>query len=210
MTATVLTPTKAIGSQNLYAIAAQATAVVLVGAPIDVSGKFAALVGVKYGRTIATALGNEVLFRLEASFKGSADDSWYPILLWSSSLGKTACNSTTLSAGPSAGDGTVAVTSNTGIAAGTWLYIHEATIANSEWIRCKSISGTTVTLENNLTRAHTNGANIATLAESFAFPVDLRGVGRLRLVVDSNSNGASGQTVDVIGEINTLDSIAGT
>lgn len=195
----------------LLAHTQQATAVVTVGSAVDVSTKAAVQVFVKMGRTVATALGNEVAFRLEGSAKSSGNDEWFPIAggQWTSTSGKTAASSTTVNdASFNAGDGTFVVTSATGLAAGDHLYLRETgTPANSEWVRIQSMSGTTVTLEEPCTRSHTNGINVADLAESWSFGVDCKALGRIRLVIDTAS-AASGQTVDVLAWVTTLDAVS--
>ena len=202
------TPKKTQGTA-LLAHTQQATAVVTLGAAIDVSGKFGAQIHVKLGRTIGSALTNEVLFRLEASAKSSANDEWYPIYTWTSASGKTTANSTTVSdAAFNAGDTTFVIASATGITAGDILYVRETgTPANSEWVRVASMSGTTVTVEEAVTRSHTNGIAVTDYGEMFSFEVpNITSIGRIRLVVDSASS-ASGQTVDVIAWMTTLDSL---
>lgn len=185
-----------------------ATAVMTLGSAIDVSGKFAGHFSVSMGRTVATALTNEVSFIIEASAKSSGNDEWYPLYQWTSLSGKTASSSTTVNdAAFAASDTTFVVTSAAVIIAGDNLYLRETgTPANSEWVTVLSMSGTTVTLREAVTRGHTNGINVADLAERFSFDLDLSACGRIRLVVDT-ATAASGQTVDVIAWITTFDSI---
>ena len=205
MTTTTLTKTAA---QALLAHTQQATAVVTVGTAVDVSTKLGpATAFVKMGRTVATALTNNVKFRIEGSAKTSGNDEWVPIYEWQSANGLTAASSTTVNDGAfTAGDTTFVVTSATGLAAGDILYVRETgTPANSEWLRIASMSGTTVTLEEACTRSHTNGVNVADLGELMRIGLDLSGHVRIRLVVDSASS-ASGQTVDVIAWLVTADS----
>lgn len=201
-----ITPSKTV-AQTLLAHTQQATATVTRGSAIDVSTKHLIRYFVSMGRTVATALTNEVLFRIEASSQSSNNDEWYPLYQWTSISGKTASSSTTLNdASCNSGDTTFVITSATGIVAGDFLYLRETgTPSNSEWVRVDSISGTTVTCEA-LTRSHTNGINVADLSERFTGDIDCSGIGRLRLVVDTSAN-ASGQTVDVIGWYNVLDSL---
>lgn len=201
------TPTKT-GSRSLLAHTQQATATITVGAWVDVSTWFAARVAIYMGRTVATALGNEVLFRLEGSYASSGDDNFFTIFERTSAKGKAAASSTTLNGATAANDATFVVTSATGIAAGDMLYLRETgTPANSEWVQVRSMSGTTVTPFNNLTRAHTSGINVADLAEVISWTEDLSSVLRVRLIVDS-ATAASGQTVDVLAVLSTLDSVA--
>jgi hypothetical protein len=204
---TTSTATKTQGGV-LLAHTQQASGAVTVGSAVDVSAKFAAKVFVKMGRTVATALGNEVAFRLEASAKASGNDEWYPIYEWTSATGKTACNATTLNGATTAGNATSVLASGTGFTAGDKLYFRETgTPGNSEWSRVQSIASATVTFEEVQTRNHTSGITVTDYAELFSLDVDCSAIGRLRLVVDSASN-ATGQVVDVIAWIITLDSIA--
>lgn len=189
----------------LLAHTQQATGVITVGSAVDVSTKLAAKVLVKMGRTVATALTNELKFRIEASAKGSGNDEWFPVIQWSSATGKTAASSTTLNGATTAGNTTSLLTSGSGFVAGDHVYIRETgTPANSEWSRMSSVSSNTITFEEAQTRNHTSGINVADMAESFAWDVDCSTITRLRLVVDSAS-AVSGQTVDVIGWVVTLD-----
>ena len=89
MTTTTLTKTAAA---VLLALTQQATAAITVGSAVDVSTKVGpATAFVKMGRTVATALGNQVKFRLEASAKTSGNDEWVPIYEWTSANGTECC-----------------------------------------------------------------------------------------------------------------------
>lgn len=204
MTTTTLTKTAA---GVLLAFTQQATAVVTVGSAVDVSTKVGhATAFVKMGRTIATALTNNVKFRLEASAKASGNDEWVPLYEWTSANGLTASSKTTLNGATTAGNTTSVLTSATGFTAGDLVYFRETgTPANSEWSREASVSTNTITLEEAQTRNHTNGIDVTDLAEMWTIPIDIAGLVRVRLVVDSASN-ASGQTVDVIAWLVTADS----
>lgn len=207
----VTTATKS-ASGVLLALTQQATATVTAGSAIDVSTKFGVRIFVKMGRTVATALTNDVGFRLEASPATSGNDEWVPMFSWTSATGKTAANSTTLNGATLAGASTYVVTSATGIASGNNVYLRETgTPANSEFSKINGVSSTTVTPIDALTRAHTNTIAVTNLAEYFTFDFDVSMVERIRLVVDSASGNqgvaaASGQTVDVIGWYVSLDS----
>jgi len=200
-----ITPNKTQG-QTLLAHTQQATATVTRGSAIDVSGKYSLRYFVSLGRSVATALTNEVLFRIEASAKSSANDEWFPLYQWNSVSGKTAATSTTINDGAvNASDTTFVLTSGTGIVSGDYIYLRETgTPANSEWVRVDSIATNTVTCEA-LTRGHTNGIAVTDLAERFIGSIDCSDIGRIRLVVDTAAN-ASGQTVDVQAWYVTFDS----
>jgi len=185
-----------------------ASGTITVGSPVDVSAKLGpATAFVKMGRTIATALTNNVKFRLEGSAKSSGNDEWVPIYEWQSANGTTAASKTTLNdAACNAGDTVFTLTSGTGFTAGDLVYLRETgTPANSEWVRGKSIATNDLTIEEALTRNHTNGIDVTDTAEVFAIPIDVAGQVRVRLVVDTAS-AAAGQTVDVLAWIVTADS----
>ena len=203
---TTTTLIKTLGTV-LLANTTQASAAVTISSAIDVSTKMALQYYIKLGRTVGTALTNEVLFRIEASAKSSGNDEWFPLYQFTSATGKTACNSSTVNdAAFAAGDTSFVIASATGITAGDMLYLHETGVpGDSEWVRIASVSGTTITLEEAVTRAHTNGIQVADLAETFTGYIDCGTIGRIRLIVDT-ATAASGQTVDVQAWATTLDS----
>ena len=207
---TTTTLNKTVGT-NLFAHAACATATVTIGSEVDVSTKMAGRIFVWLGHSVATALTNEVTFRLEGAAKVTStnpdNDRWVPLFTWTSTLGKTARNKTTLNdASCNAGDTTFVLTSGTGFGAGDTIFLRETgTPANSEWARGVSLATNTVTIEAGLERNHTNGIDVTDGNELFTFDVGLSAVTHVRLVVDTNT-AASGQTVDVAALLNTLDS----
>ena len=204
MTTTTLTKT---AGAVLLALTQQATGVVTLGSAVDVSTKVGpATAFVKMGRTVATALSNQVKFRIEASAKSSGNDEWVPIYEWTSANATTAASSTTLNGATTAGNSTSVLTSGTGFTAGDLVYYRETgTPGDSEWSRVASIATNTVTHEQAQTRSHTNGITVTDTAEMWAIPVDVSSHVRVRLVVDTAS-AASGQTVDVIAWLVTADS----
>lgn len=206
MTTTTLNKTAA---QALLAHTQLATATQAVGSAVDVSTKIGPAVAmVKMGRTVATALGAQVAFRLEGSAKTSGNDEWVPIYEWASGNGTTAANASTVNdASFNAADTSFTITSATGITGGDLMYLRETgTPANSEWVRIASVSGTTINLEDAVTRNHTNGITTTDLAEMWSIPIDIAGHVRVRLVVNANNVTATGQTVDVIAWLVTADS----
>lgn len=200
-------------SQALLALTQQASGVITIGSPITVNTGFGGRIFVKMGRTVATALTNQVGFRFEVSAETSANnDEWYPLYTWSSTLGTTTAQSTTLNGATTAGNTTAVLTSGTSWAGGQYAYFRETgTPANSEWSRVASLSTNTITLEEAQTRNHTNSIAVTNQAESFTYDFDGAGIVRVRLVVDSQTNNsgavaASGQTVDVLAWLTTFDS----
>ena len=129
--------------------------------------------------------------RVEVSPKSSGDDAWAPITAYQMAAGASIV-STTLSSAVSASAATVSVTSATNIAAGDILFLGDPSSANWELIRVKSVSGTTITLEEACTYAHASGAAVYDQGEIWATYIDLSGFTRARVVVD---NANSGQTI---------------
>ena len=204
MSTTTLSKTAA---RVLIAHTQLATATQAIGSAIDVSTMIGpATAIVKMGRSVATALGAAVSFRLEGSAKTSGNDEWVPIYEWASTT--AAVNATTVNdAAFNASDTTFVVTSGTGLSGGDLLYLRETgTPANSEWTRIGSISGTTVTLEEAITRSHTNGIVVTDGAEMYSIPLDLSGQVRVRFVANSNNVTPTGYTVDIIAWLVTADS----
>lgn len=182
---------KTVGT-SLVAWADVATANVSVGTALDVSTKLAATVFAQLGRRSGTAFtAGWPNIRIEASAKSSGNDAWVPIATFQPAVGASIAN-TTLNGAVSAGASSFVVTSGTNIAAGDVLFLKGDTDAGNELVRVKSVSGTTVTPEENVTNAHASGNALTDQAESYVAQLDLTAISRLRAVVD---NAGSGQTI---------------
>ena len=96
------------------------------------------------------------------------------------------------------------MTDTTGFAVGDVVYIDNGTIGNSEWGRVKAVSAnTSITIEDNLVNAQT-GATVYDQAQIFrAVDINLRAIGRIRVVVD---NTGTGQAIAVEAHMVTADS----
>ncbi|MDB5349180.1 MAG: hypothetical protein JWN86_427 [Planctomycetota bacterium] len=184
---------------TLLALQSVASNTVVLGTAVDVSSKFAASIGIHFGRRIATALTAVANFRLEVSMKSSEDGQWFTIPLPSSDF--AAVTAQAVSGTVSSGTNVITVAATAGFVAGTLIYID-----NSEWGRVKSIVlNTSITIEDNLVNAQTgstiySGANIFNLVQ-----VDLAAVKRIRLVADCSG---TGQATAVEAFMFTGDSIA--
>jgi hypothetical protein len=203
--ATTTSATKTVAT-SLVAWADIANAAQTISSAQDVSTKFAAAFNILLGRRSGSAFTSGwPNVRIEASGKASGNDSWVPLFSYQMQLGASIAT-TTLNGAVSAGSGTITVASGTNIAAGDLLFLGHTTLpANYELVRVKSISGTTVTLEENCTNAHDNGAPVTDQAES-TFPiVNLAAYSRVRVVVD---NAGSGQTIAAQVLMTTLDSLS--
>ncbi len=195
--------TKTIGT-SYQAWQSVATANVIVGSAITVTNAIAIGFGVAMGRAGGTAFTVSPQFRIEGALS-SAEDSWRVIDTINFGLGASIAN-TTLNGAVSAGAGSCTVTSATNIAAGDILFLgHTTDTTKYEIVRVKSVSGTTVTFEENCVYAHDSGAAVTDQAEHYAIgPYDLSTFSRVRGVIVNHS----GQTANFRSTHSTLDSIA--
>lgn len=204
---TTTTLNKTVGT-TAVAAAALATATVAYSAAIDVSTKLGIVFFPRIGRTSATALAAEVLMAVEASAQASGNDSWFQVFPFTSGTCKTAANSTTVAAGlpVTAGDSTINLTSVTGIGAGDVLYLAEATKANSEFVRVKSVAALVATLYEPCTRSHAAGVVVTDFGEIIP-PIyaDTSAYSRMRFLFDAAATPTT-TSVDVSCTYSTLDS----
>lgn len=192
------------GGTSLIGIQSVASAGFVIGAPVDVSAKFAAFVMIHFGRRAATALTVGARIRVEGSTATSGDDAWGVLAEFQSIL--TACEAEAATGTNNAGQAVVTCASTANIAAQAMVFFDNTTIGNSEWRRVKSIvANTSVTFEDNLTHAQSAGAStMYTLAEYYTALLDLTGIMRVRVVVD---NSGTGQAIAVEASMSTADSI---
>lgn len=183
-----------------------ATTNVVVGSAVDVSTKLAATVLAFLGRNPAAGAFTVGWpnIRIEVSAKSSGTDAWVPAAIFQPVIGATLAN-TTLNGAVLANASSFVVTANTNLAAGDLVFLgHTTTPANYELVRVKSVSGTTITPEENVTNAHDTTAVVTDQAEVYIAQIDLTAVGRIRAVVD-NLN--SGRTIAVQVLMVTGDSV---
>jgi hypothetical protein len=197
-----VTPTKTIGAVA-HAWQDIASAAQVISSVIDVSSKWAIAFAVFLGRATGSAFtAGWPNVRLEASGKSSGNDAWIPLLTLQPAVGASIVN-TTLNGAVSAGASTITVTSGTNIAAGDLLFLGDSSTSNYELVRVKSISGTTVTLEEPCTYAHANAALVTDQAEAYFPTLDVSAYSRVRVIVD-NVNSGQGIKAQVL--YNTFDS----
>lgn len=195
--------TKTIGTSHI-AWQSLATATPLFGPAITTTNLIAICFGVAMGRAGGTAFTTSPQLMIEVPYS-SGEDSWRYYDTVNFGLGASIAN-TTLNGAVSAGAGSCTVTSATNIAAGDLLYLgHTTDSTKYEIVRVKSVSGTTVTFEENCVYAHDSGALVTDQAEHYSLgPYDLSAFARVRAVVRNYS----GQTAYFRVLYNTLDSIA--
>lgn len=191
------------GQQTLYAIASTASNAISVGATLDVNLYYGGMIRLRMGRATGTAFTTAPIFRIEASgviAASVAADQWVTIASFTPAIGVN-LGSQAVSGTSNAGDGTLLLAGNTNFTADDFIFIHNTTIANSEWKHVTSISANTLTLQDNLVRAQT-GSTARDQAEEYAAFVDLTGINSLRVVVDGATQ--TGQAVIVEAVLNAV------
>lgn len=195
------TPNKTQGV-SVLAIQSVSGSSVLISSEVDVSSKFQATLFIRFGRQSASSGGSGANIRVEASYKSSGNNSWIPLAIFTTNF--AAVSDEAVSGAVAAGTNVITVASTTGLTAGDLIFINNVSIANGEWARIKSISvNTSVTVEDNLVNAATGGT-IYDAAELFICQLDLRSIGRIR-VVDDASSFTQGHAIQV--DMITLDSL---
>lgn len=192
----------------LMELAASATT---VGSEVDVSSKIGAIFHIHFGRTTASAPTVGVTFRVEVAAVGTgvmsanASSQWYTVASYTSSIiaafaqtpSATATNALTVGAVTNFAAQDVCVVSSA----------HASpTLSNTEWCRLKAAASTTMTAEENFKNAYTAGS-IWNKAEVATIPIDLTGIGRVRVVVDGS---AHNQTALLEVYMSTFDQIGAT
>jgi len=183
-------PTKTQGT-SLLTWQTVATAAQAIGSAQDVATKLWASIYVDIGRASGTNFTSAPVVRVEASAASSGNDKWHPvfegIVQLGSSVGKTTLNGAIIATATSC-----VVNSATNLAAGDLLFLgHTSDSTKYEIVRIKSVSGTTITFYEACTYAHDNSADVSDQAEKFVAPINLLGIGRLRVVVDNYAGGQS-------------------
>jgi len=146
---------------------------------------------IKFGRRAATALTASINFRVETS-PDSSGNTWNTHTILSTQLGASVADQV-VNGAVAAGATVITLADTTGFVAGDVIFIENATPANSEWARIKSISGgVSVTIEEALINAQT-GATVFDQAEIYnVVSIDLKGLagnGRIRVVSDGSGGG---------------------
>ena len=191
------------GDLDLLTLQSIAASSVVVGSAVDVSDKMGGLVYARIGRRSASAAGDVCNIRLEASFKTSGDNSWFPFCTLSGN--HAACEAEAVTGTVAAGATAITCASTTNLAAGDVIFIDNGTIGNSEWARIKSIvAATSVTVEDALVNAATSCTmyDAATIFTPVAIPPQAL---RIRVVADGS---LFTQAWAVQGKYSTIDSIA--
>jgi len=203
----VATPNKT-GGGTLLSLQTCASGAVVIGSPVDISGKLEVSIIVHIGRTVATALTNPAKIRIEVSTEASGNDSWMSIAEFlSSTIAST--TTATLTTGTSAAATTLPMTATAAILIGDIVYIREAGAeTNSEFRRVITINtNTSIVVEEGCTYAHTiTTTKVWSKADYWPVKIQVGSYMRMRMVVDC-AYALSGQTIVAEGKYSLLDSI---
>ncbi len=174
-----------VARADLFALASTASASVTNGSAVDVSTYYGVDVRIRMGRGTGSAFTASPVFRLEGSaVNGTPNaDQWMVLAQFAPALGASIGSQAT-SGTINSGQATEALAAGTNFAAGDYVFQHNTTLANSEWSRVLSISGSTLTLEENLVNAQTS-STVRNQAEQYHALVDCTSLYRLRVVVDN-------------------------
>jgi hypothetical protein len=197
------TPTKTDQTVDLFALQSVAAGSFVkdsVQSSVDVSGKFAVELIVDFAPIAATASPTATEWRLETKAPGLA--SWVIAVSRLSNVTQATTNNITTG---TAGSNTLAMASVTNLTVGQICFCYNAgTPASSEWVEIVGISGTTVTLADNLINAQ-SGNVLWNRAERFVIELPLTTKRDIRFSV--NNNRGTNRNIYMRAKWRTLDSV---
>lgn len=169
---------------------------VLEGTAVDISDAYDAVLYIDMALTSATAhTGTKI--SVEVSPEASGDEGWTPVTEF---IGPTGTANTEAStANPlaaAATTGTVASTTGYDADETRWIFIEDATFANSELLKLVShVSNTSLTWQDGTAREHANTAVFWNIAKRYVVQLPTSAL-RVRIVYD-NTYDSDGSTVGV-------------
>lgn len=154
----------------------------VVGSALDVSTKLAITLIMFHTSVEATANTNPGKFLVQISGAASGNEDWATIAEYDATI--STADTEAMTATEPIGETALAVASTTGFVANDILYVQDAgTLADSEWGRCREITGTpTIDLVDGLTSQKDSSDVIWNDADIFKFQRDIVSIGRVRVV----------------------------
>jgi hypothetical protein len=190
--------TKAVEAVDAWQEIAQDT--VTEGTIVDLTSNYDSILHIDLAITTETAhTGTEIL--VQVSSAAADDEFWSTLKSFVSLIGTANSESITndpLNAGEGDAPDPITVASTTGYATnGTWLFLEDATIANSELVyQVDFVTDTSITVLNGVKRTHQNTADLYNLAIPHR-PIQLpMSANRVR-VVYNNTFDPDGSTVAI-------------
>ncbi len=138
------------------------------------------------GRVTTSAFTAGVNFRIETSPAVSGNGYWFPITIFTSTLG-TNVGSQTVNGTAAAEQNVIPIAATANFVVGDIVYIQNATEANSEFGRIIAVSlNTSITLEDNLRFAQLATSTVTSKSEMFYGLIDTSSSKRIRVVSDGS------------------------
>jgi hypothetical protein len=190
------------GETTVYAIADTASNTVSLGTALDVSTYYAGYLRIRLGRSSATAFTVGPRIRIEGTGETGTPTAqqWTVLASFQMAVGAS-IGSQAVSGTEAAGQTTITLAAATNFAASDYVFFHNTTLANSEWARVVSVSGSDIVIEEGIVNAQT-GATARDQAEHYPCQLDLIAINKLRIVVDNSGTGQS-VVAQVIGTFNS-------
>lgn len=178
----------------------------IVGSSQNVTTKISCNVLLFHAPIEESANTNPGIFLIQTSGSSSGNEDW--VTLYELAVDNGTAASEDMTATEPVGETVLACASTTGFAALDNLYIRDAgTLADSEWAKCKEIvTNTSIDLIDGLTNEKDSSDAIWNNCDLWNIPINLMGVGRLRVVF--MHEGAVGVNCHVKALMVTADSVA--
>jgi hypothetical protein len=174
---------------TLLAITSTAADASVAYSSVDVLPYIAGDVRVRMGRGTGTVFTVAPKIRIQKTYATSPTaNQWVDALVYTCQLGVATIGSTAVSGTEAAGQTVISLTSGTNFTAGDYIFFHNTTIGNSEWSWIVSKATNDITVQEAIVNAQT-GATCRNQAEQFNDAIDLKGVQKLRVVVDGAGSG---------------------
>lgn len=190
---------------TLYAIASTASNSASVGAAVDVSTYYEADIRIRLGRGTGIAFTAAPVIRLQKTYKTSPTaNDWVDEARYIPAVGASVA-SQALGGTEAVGQTTITLAAITNFAAGDFVFFQHSTIANSEWKRVLSASGSDIVVMDGLVFEQTAAASVCRdQAEEWTATMNLLSVQKIRIVVDGYGTGQAVVVEAGMGAVSAL------
>lgn len=178
-----------VANTAFYAITSVASNTVSVGSAVNVSTYYAVQVRIRVGRATGTAFTTAPEIRIEGTAASSpTNDDWVVITSFTPAVGASIASQTLTVAGTS-GATALTVALGTNFAANDFIFVHNTTLAQSEWRHLTSVNTSTLNMWDGLVNAQSSGGVVRDQAEEYTALIDCTNLQQLRLVVNAYGTG---------------------
>ena len=178
---------------TVYTMASTASNVVSIGSAVDVSTYYAGVLRIRLGRGTGTAFTVGPIVRVEGTPETGTPtaDQWGVLAAFQMAVGVSIA-SQAFAGSEAAAQTVLTMAAGTNFGAGDYCFIHDNSLASSEWVRVVSVSSADVTIEEGTINAHDGSDTMRDQAEQFICALDLTTINKIRIIV---SGAGSGQAV---------------